>query len=1466
MITTNFFKKFRKFSFVPTGIFAIVLVTLVAVYPKTSFADPDGTADNPYLITTCEELQAIGNNVAPGVYYQLNGGKGVINCSGTTTWNDNGEGGFYGFSPLENFSGTLDGNSNTITGLYINRPGEDGVGLFSDTNNGAYIHDFTLTDVNMSGAYNIGALAGYLQYDSTVENVSASGTVHGVNYYIGGLVGEVYGDAASSAVSITGGSVSVNVTNDGWATGGLIGYVNMSNNASLTVDDVVVTGDVASGSNDVGGLIGYVYLDSSAKATLSDTSWGDGEATINGQGELGGAVGYADIESGGSVLTLTNVDTNVLIDEGGIIPGYDIGGLVGEVEQYRGGSLVINGGSHATVDIGNGDNIYDVGGIIGYVNNDDYWESSAGSVYIDDTSADGTIDSAWSDIGGFVGYWDARDSLLSITNSTSNLHLTGDSDVGGLIGGYEMYYDSSLTISDTIVGGVDGAVHGNYDVGGLVGYGDAYHGATLTVSNTSVNYGTEGQLSVDDGQNNLGGMFGRLEQRFGSNVTISDSDANVNISATNSGYIGGLIGYSIIRYNSVITVDNSYVDGSIGSTSSGNDIYSLGGFIGQVDSRNSSISIEGESYNNASVTATDNEGTTWNYYIGGFIGHAYSEDIPFTINFDDATNQGAVTTGNGEGVGGFIGEYDGDDNNSGAITITDSTNSANVITNTSESYGIGGFLGEIYDADITIENSTSTEDVTGNEEVGGLIGYANVENGDELTITDSSWTNESGNVVTAPEGYAGGLIGEIELNDQATAVIDGSSATGTISSTTEDGEYIGGLIGEFYTGGDTGETNTLTVTDSYSDVPIEIGSSSIGGLIGYSINSGGHQVINITNSNAVGDIGASDELGSIDEGYAGGLLGSVESGWWWGENPTTVNIDQSYATNDVSSIYEYLGGLVGWTSDLVTVNITDSHATGNITSQIDNDYYGFGGLIGGADDDTTITTSYATGDVTGGQDTGGLIGDSEGVLTIDNSYASGDVSGTRSVGGLVGFADETIIDHSYASGDVTGDLTGLLMWDEDLETDVQETESEVGGLVGETEGGTISNSFSAGAVEEVSGFGIFTAGFLGENDDGATLSNNYYDIDRSGQDHCSIFTDWIDPPVANDTAGECEGVNAPVALGANYFFGDVTANHPFDNGSWNFDTIWKTNVGDYPTLVQTHHITATTGGNGTVTPSGVVSVAEGDDQSFTVAPSEGYAIDDVTVDDVSVGAVTTYEFTDVTGNHSIHATFVSTGPEQFTLTTNTSGNGTGTIHVDPEGPDYDDGTEVTLYAVAAAKSTFKNWSGCSSSTNATITITMDDDKTCTATFNKSSSGTSISGGGGGGSSRPKVTPPATPATPPTDCAAGFLFSPSTGQSCAGVTPPSGNSNAGASSNGHPYTGVLKYKSTGPDVMFLQQSLNKLGFIVSTTGGGSPGNENAYFGLQTEAAVKAFQAAKGLAPVDGVVGPVTWAAILQALGL
>jgi len=68
-------------------------------------------------------------------------------------------------------------------------------------------------------------------------------------------------------------------------------------------------------------------------------------------------------------------------------------------------------------------------------------------------------------------------------------------------------------------------------------------------------------------------------------------------------------------------------------------------------------------------------------------------------------------------------------------------------------------------------------------------------------------------------------------------------------------------------------------------------------------------------------------------------------------------------------------------------------------------------------------------------------------------------------------------------------------------------------------------------------------------------------------------------------------------------------------------------------------IIASAGAGGSIAPSGFLRVPEGSSLTFGIAPNTGYSISEVLVDGSSVGALSSYTFSDVAGNHTIAASF-----------------------------------------------------------------------------------------------------------------------------------------------------------------------------------------------------------------------------------
>ena len=148
----------------------------------------------------------------------------------------------------------------------------------------------------------------------------------------------------------------------------------------------------------------------------------------------------------------------------------------------------------------------------------------------------------------------------------------------------------------------------------------------------------------------------------------------------------------------------------------------------------------------------------------------------------------------------------------------------------------------------------------------------------------------------------------------------------------------------------------------------------VGGLVGW--NNGP-----ISSSHATGDVDGAT--------YVGGLVGSN-----YGADGVN-RISGSTAGGAVTGTGDLVGGLVGWNNG----PISGSRAAGDVNGSAT-----VGGLVGsnyGADGVNKISGSTASGAVTGtGYSVGGLVGWNNG--PISSSHATGTVSGSQTVGGLVG--------------------------------------------------------------------------------------------------------------------------------------------------------------------------------------------------------------------------------------------------------------------------------------------------------------------------------------------------------------------------------------------------------------------------------------------------------------------------------
>ena len=151
-------------------------------------------------------------------------------------------------------------------------------------------------------------------------------------------------------------------------------------------------------------------------------------------------------------------------------------------------------------------------------------------------------------------------------------------------------------------------------------------------------------------------------------------------------------------------------------------------------------------------------------------------------------------------------------------------------------------------------------------------------------------------------------------------------------------------------------------------------------------------------------------------------------------------------------------------------------------------------------------------------------------------------------------------------------------------------------------------------------------------------------------------TTWLDgtysagPPPRGTPGNTATAGTFTVPVGSTYTI-YVAYDHADGGNSGGSTTVSPAGVTNYT-------ITPTAGANGSISPSAPQTVASGGSVTFTITPATGYVVDDVLVNGASVGAVTTYEFTNVTANGTIAATFKLAPLQTFTILASAGANGT----------------------------------------------------------------------------------------------------------------------------------------------------------------------------------------------------------------
>jgi hypothetical protein len=552
--------------------------------PSLFFAYGSGTENDPWQIFTPTDLNNIRNYCGPlhsNKYFKL-----MNDIDLTDYLAEDGEGynhwGTAGWLPIgaENnrFYGNFDGDYHVITGLQMNRPNDNFIGMFGAISNST-ISNLGMEEANVTGYVSVGILVGDV-FESTVNNCYSTGLLEAYDCG-GGLIGfawqltsinRCYSSATMNSQQLSSSYI-----------GGLVGAIQQT----TSIYNSYALGDVFATSHG-GGLIG------SASSSQIYNSYSVG--AVNGFANIGGLIGnsnnmnifqsFWDIEtseqltsSGGTGRETFRMKNVINYREAGwdlmneTLNGTDdIWGMNPEVNSgypflaWQGHSNVSfevfdfegEGTQSNPWQIDTAEKLAELHFITGYDYTDKYFKLVNDIDLTDYLAEGGEGYNKW----GTSGWKPIGEELFPFM---SNLDGNGYKIIGLKIHrpledviGFIGYGYNALIIN---IGFENSSISGKESVGILAAY--------LNLSTINGIY-SSGSIA---GNTHVGGLIGTVE-----NCIISNSYSLASVAGIN--YVGGFSGF-----NSGSTISYCY---SVGSVAGLNDV---GGFIGYSEAvRNSVIS------------------------------------------------------------------------------------------------------------------------------------------------------------------------------------------------------------------------------------------------------------------------------------------------------------------------------------------------------------------------------------------------------------------------------------------------------------------------------------------------------------------------------------------------------------------------------------------------------------------------------------------------------------------------------------------------------------------------------------------------------------------------------------------------------------------------------------------------------------------------------------------------------------
>ena len=560
------------------------------------------------------------------------------------------------------YSGTFDGQGHTIKG--INMTGEENIGLFCEISDATVVNLFLEASELVGNT--VGTLAGKASKGLTLKNVHSSGNVL-CETDAGGLVGVVavsnlHVENCSNSATVTSAAPDIKSYYERyWSTaGGLFGTAEIDGNATVVNcwNEGFVNGEVSNyGEAYVGGLIGLLTTNGETSESLvSFTNCTNANKTECAKVEIcliGGIIGYAHTSGNKTFLAFEHVTSTESIETSEFTNNY-LGGTIGSLE-VKNDTFVTFTNCHSLATVFAHDGLTEEGGDESGMDESGMEESGMEEREWEEKSgeeggseSEGTTISSESSCGGFIG------SIL--TESSFDIHFESCVFNGSVIAtnaekGYTGGFVGSLdgfSLPETYISFVNNTSDGVIDV------------ANLTLESAS------------------GGFVGTLYADYGKGASVAFSHC------TNRAQI------------QVAGTDMTHISG---------------GFVAEMRSENSTLNLSITECVNRGDLLFNDQGTSGEFYMGGFIGEYWSCNHSNIVMKGDI-NYGQINSGDNDvtvRAGGLVASIGFDSiNKTCTVVSTNCINYGNIIFESFVTGGYGcGLFGFNNDKDCKIEPITN---------------------------------------------------------------------------------------------------------------------------------------------------------------------------------------------------------------------------------------------------------------------------------------------------------------------------------------------------------------------------------------------------------------------------------------------------------------------------------------------------------------------------------------------------------------------------------------------------------------------------------------------------------------------------------------------------------------------------------------------------------------------------------------